>query len=255
MEKEKFSNLFDEKKEKTVKDYCNDIINACSYDLSKLLELKVIKTEYDENNNITWYIAGSEQAYTNYRELRKGLEAYVLHLDNGKNFSEEEFFETLGNLISKEIPTLLLSTKTSLQMTCKLMSRVLSQVKETKLVCSGMISGRFNYEETLLETQWDSIEERLRILSDSTLYINDIIEHSIDNYRLCEATIRSKSIKNVFIDVYPNKDEMSEILSWGEKMGINVFFTELGAIDSFSSKQIKSGTGIFSSSYASILFN
>ena len=131
MEKEKFSNLFDEKKEKTVKDYCNDIINACSYDLSKLLELKVIKTEYDENNNITWYIAGSEQAYTNYRELRRGLEAYVLHLDNGKNFSEEEFFETLGNLISKEIPTLLLSTKTSLQMTCKLMSRVLSQVKET----------------------------------------------------------------------------------------------------------------------------
>ena len=169
MEKEKFSNLFDEKKEKTVKDYCNDIINACSYDLSKLLELKVIKTEYDENNNITWYIAGSEQAYTNYRELRKGLEAYVLHLDNGKNVSEEEFFETLGNLISKEIPTLLLSTKTSLQMTCKLMSRVLSQIKETKLVCSGMISGRFNYEETLLETQWDSIEERLRILSDSTL--------------------------------------------------------------------------------------
>ena len=118
-----------------------------------------------------------------------------------------------------------------------------------------MISGRFNYEETLLETQWDLIEERLRILSDSTLYINDIIEHSIDNYRLCEATIRSKSIKNVFIDVYPNKDEMSEILSWGEKMGINVFFTELGAIDSFSSKQIKSGTGIFSSSYASIHFN
>lgn len=91
MENEKFRKLFEEKKEKTVKDYCNDIINARSYDLSKLIEHKVIKAEYDENNNVTWYIAGSEQAYTSYIQLRKGLVPYVLHLDNGKYFSEDEF--------------------------------------------------------------------------------------------------------------------------------------------------------------------
>lgn len=241
--------------EKTVKDYCYDIINACYYDLSKLIELKVIKVEYDENNNITWYIAGSEQAYTTYRELRKGLESYALHLDNGKYFSEDEFFNMLGNLISKEIPTLILSTKTSLQMTCKLMSRILSQVKETKLSYSGMITGRFSYEERLLETQWDLIEKRLRILSDSPLYINDIIEHSIDNYRLSEATIRNKNIKNVFIDSHPSEDERSKIISWGVNIGINVFFTELGAIDSFNSKHVKSGSEIFSRPYCSIHFN
>ena len=252
MEKEYFGDFFEEKKEKTIKDYCIDIINACYYDLSKLIELKVIKAEYDENNKAIWYIAGSEQAYTNYRELRKGLEYYVLHLDNGKYFKEEEFFKMLGELISKRIPTLILSKRTSLQMTCKLMSRVLSQVKKTKLAYSGQLIGRFNYDEKLLETHWDSIEKRLRILSYSPLCINDIMEHSVANYRLSEAMIKNKNIKNVFIDYQPNKDEMSDILSWGKKLGINVFFTELGEIYSFNSKKTKScielgGTDSFNS--------
>ena len=158
----------------------------------------------------------------------------------------------LGELISKRIPTLILSKRTSLQMTCKLMSRVLSQVKKTKLAYSGQLIGRFNYDEKLLETHWDSIEKRLRILSYSPLCINDIMEHSVANYRLSEAMIKNKNIKNVFIDYQPNKDEMSDILSWGKKLGINVFFTELGEIDSFNSKKTKScielgGTDSFNS--------
>lgn len=252
MENEKFSKLFEEKKEKTVKDYCNDIINARSYDLSKLIEHKVIKAEYDENNNVTWYIAGSEQAYTSYIQLRKGLVPYVMHLDNGKYFSEDEFFEMLEDLISKEIPTLILSTRTSLQMTCKLMSRALSKIKETKLECSGKMRGRFNYDETLLKTQWYIIEARLQLLSDSPLYINDIMEHSIDNYRLSEVSIKDRNIKNVFIDAHPNKDEISEILSWGEEVGINVFFTELGVI---SPKLMRFGGDIFSTPYHFIRFD
>ena len=43
MGKEDFIDFFEEKKEKSIKDYCKDIINACYYDLSKLIELKVIK--------------------------------------------------------------------------------------------------------------------------------------------------------------------------------------------------------------------
>lgn len=251
MENEKFRKLFEEKKEKTVKDYCNDIINARSYDLSKLIEHKVIKAEYDENNNVTWYIAGSEQAYTSYIQLRKGLVPYVLHLDNGKYFSEDEFFEMLEDLISKEIPTLILSIRTSLQMTCKLMSRALSKLKETKLECSGKIRGRFNYDETLLKTQWYIIEARLQLLSDSPLYINDIMEHYIDNYRLSEVSIKDRNIKNVFIDAHPNKDEISEILSCSEEVGINVFFTELGVI---SPKLMRFYGDIFSTPYRFIRF-
>ena len=83
-------------------------------------------------------------------------------------------------------------------MTCKLMSRILAQIKETELVFSGSFRGRINYDEELLKTLWESIEERLRILSDSSLCINDVMEHSISNYRLSEATIRNKNIKNVF---------------------------------------------------------
>ena len=45
MESEMFINRhFEDKEEKTIKDYCEDIINGCYYDLSKLIELKVIKT-------------------------------------------------------------------------------------------------------------------------------------------------------------------------------------------------------------------
>ena len=54
MEKKIFISHSEETKEKTIKDYCEDIINACYYDLSKLIELKVIKAEYDENNIVTW---------------------------------------------------------------------------------------------------------------------------------------------------------------------------------------------------------
>lgn len=158
----------------------------------------------------------------------------------------------LEDLISKEIPTLILSTRTSLQMTCKLMSRALSKIKETKLECSGKMRGRFNYDETLLKTQWYIIEARLQLLSDSPLYINDIMEHSIDNYRLSEVSIKDRNIKNVFIDAHPNKDEISEILSWGEEVGINVFFTELGVI---SSKLMRFGGDIFSTPYHFIRFD
>lgn len=78
------------------------------------------------------------------------------------------------------------------------------------------------------------------------------MEYSVANYRLSDTTIKNKNIKNVFIDYQPNKDEVSEIVSWGEKLGINVFFTELGEIDSFNSKQSKScielgGTDSFNS--------
>ena len=41
---------------------------------------------------------------------------------------------------------------------------------------------------------------------------------------------------------------MAEILSWGGGLGTNVFFTELGAMDSFCSKKMKSGCGIFAQS-------
>ena len=50
-------------------------------------------------------------------------------------------------------------------------------------------------------------------------------------------------------------DEIAEILSWGEKLGINVFFTELGEIESLNSKQLKSGCDIFAASDVYIHFN
>ena len=58
-----------------------------------------------------------------------------------------------------------------------------------------------------------------------------------------------------FIDFHPNKDEMAEILSWGGGLEINVFFTELGAMDSFCSKKTKSGCGIFAQSDVYVHFN
>ena len=64
-------------KEKTIEEYCEDIIHGHYYDLSKLIELNVIKAVYDENENAKWYITGSDQEYTSYTELRKGLEDYI----------------------------------------------------------------------------------------------------------------------------------------------------------------------------------
>ena len=64
MEKKIFISHSEETKEKTIKDYCEDIINACYYDLSKLIELKVIKAEYDENNKVTWYMLDLNLQYT-----------------------------------------------------------------------------------------------------------------------------------------------------------------------------------------------
>ena len=79
-------NNLNHRENKTVIDYCEDIIKGHYYDLSKLKELNVIKAVYDENNIVKWYINGFEQAYTTYRELRKGLEEYVWQLKNGQYY-------------------------------------------------------------------------------------------------------------------------------------------------------------------------
>ena len=130
---------------KTVIEYCEDIINAQYYDLSKLKELNVIKAVYDENNVVKWYIDGFEQAYTTYRELRKGLEEYVWRLKNGQYYKKKELFEMLGKVISTEIPTMIMTNKSSKKMIGKLMFRIISQVQKTQLNITGMINGKINY--------------------------------------------------------------------------------------------------------------
>ena len=63
---------------KTIQEYCEDIIQARYYDLSKLKELNIVKAVYDENNIVKWYIDGFEKEYSSYRELREGLEDYMV---------------------------------------------------------------------------------------------------------------------------------------------------------------------------------
>ena len=218
---------------KTVIEYCEDIINAQYYDLSKLKELNVIKAVYDENNIVKWYIDGFEQEYTTYRELRKGLEEYVWRLQNGKFYKEKELFEMLGKVISSEIPTMILTDKSSHKMTGKLMFRIISQVQKTQLNISGMITGKIDYNEELQKVKWESLEERMRILFNAPFWINEVLDYSVVEFKLYEALLKKKNVKNIIVDWYPNQKEKSDILKWGKELGINVFFADIDLSKSF----------------------
>lgn len=250
-------NKLNKHENKTVIEYCEDIINAQYYDLSKLKELNVIKAVYDENNVVKWYIDGFEQAYTTYRELRKGLEEYVWRLKNGQYYKKKELFEMLGKVISTEIPTIILTNKSSKKMIGKLMFRIISQVQKTQLNITGMINGKINYNEELQKAKWESLEERMRIFFNAPFWINEVMDHSVVEYKQYETSIKKKNVKNIIIDWYPNQKEKNEILAWGKDIGINVFFADIDLSKSFLSERpnfISSGD-IFAESGKVIWFN
>ena len=74
---------------KTIEQYCEVIINGKTYNLNNLINLNVIKAVYSDNNT-KWYISNSEQEYTSYKELRKGLTDYIFQLHNGELWEVKE---------------------------------------------------------------------------------------------------------------------------------------------------------------------
>ena len=242
---------------KTVIDYCEDIINGHYYDLSKLKELNVIKAVYDENNIVKWYINGFEQAYTTYRELRKGLEEYVWRLKNGQYYKEKELFEMLGKVISTEMPTIILTNKSSQKMIGKLMYRIFSQVQKTQLNVVGMITGKFNYDKELQKVKWESLEERMRIFYNAPFWINEVLDYSVAEFKLYEELLKKRNVKNIIVDWYPNQKEKSEMLLWGKELGINVFFADIDFSKAFFNERPEfiSYGDIFAKSSTVICFN
>jgi hypothetical protein len=203
---------------KTIQEYCEDIILARYYDLSKLKELNIVKAEYDENNIVKWYIDGFEKEYSSYRELREGLEDYVWRLHNGEFFRENEMFETLGKIISSQKPTMILTQNSTLKVLSKLMFRIVSQSKKTKLAINGGFSCKFEHHKKQEESRWESLEERMWTLFNSPFWINEVDAHSIEEYKRFEESIKNKKVMNLFIDTHPGNVERSEILAWSKEL-------------------------------------
>ena len=233
---------------KTIQEYCEDIILARYYDLSKLKELNIVKAEYDENNIVKWYIDGFEKEYSSYRELREGLEDYVWRLHNGEFFREDEMFETLGKIISSQKSTMILTKNSTLKVLSKLMFRIVSQSKKTKLAINGGFSCKFEHHKKQEESRWESLEERMWTLFNSPFWINEVEAHSFAEYKRFETSIKNKKVMNLFIDTHPGNIERSEILAWGKELGINVFFLDLGLTkSSYSGRMNRNSFGdIFS---------
>ena len=213
MGKEDFIGHLDEKKEKTIEEYCEDIIHGHYYDLSKLIELNVIKTVYDENENAKWYITGSDQEYTSYTELRKGLEDYIWRMHNGRYYTKKEIFNVFEKLIETQKQTMILSQYSSLQMIGKIIFHVLSQLNKTG------------------KNQWDTLEIQMENIFNSPLLINEVNSFTVTEFKQFETIIKNKNIKNIFINSNPNNIEELEILTWGQKLEVNVFFFELKQTD------------------------
>ena len=223
---------------KTIQEYCEDIIQARYYDLSKLKELNIVKAVYDENNIVKWYIDGFEKEYSSYRELREGLEDYIWRLHNGEFFRENEMFETLGKIISSQKPTMILTQNSTLKVLSKLMFRIVSQSKKIKLAINGRFSCKFEHHKKQEESRWESLEERMWTLFNSPFWINEVEAHSFAEYKRFEASIKNKKVMNLFIDTHPGNVERSEILAWGKELGINIFFIDLGLSKSSKSERL-----------------
>ena len=213
MGKEDFIGHLDEKKEKTIEEYCEDIIHGHYYDLSKLIELNVIKAVYDENENAKWYIRGSEQEYTSYTELRKGLEDYIWRMHNGRYYTKKEIFNVFEKHIETQKQTMIISLYSSLQMIGKIIFHVLSQINKAG------------------KNQWDTLEKQMETIFNSPFLINEINGFTVAEFKQFETIIKNKNIKNIFINSNPDKIEKLEILAWGKKLGVNVFFFELKQTD------------------------
>ena len=69
-------NKLNKHENKTVIEYCEDIINAQYYDLSKLKELNVIKAVYDENN----VVSSARLAYDRYSLNGKNTNVFKQNL-------------------------------------------------------------------------------------------------------------------------------------------------------------------------------
>ena len=210
---------------KTIEQYCEDIINGKTYNLNNLINLNVIKAVYS-NNNTKWYISDSEQEYTSYKELRKGLTDYIFQLHNGELWEEKELLNWLGKFIENKKPIIILTNKPCLQVTLKLVHSILEQIKNTRLTISGTFNTSLNYEEHLQKYQWNTFENRLKELCNSLLYINEINIQFVTENKYVKEIIKEKNIKNVIIDAHPDNFTLSKLEEWRKYLEVNLFFTK-----------------------------
>jgi hypothetical protein len=147
-------------------------------------------------------------------------------------------FETLGKIISSQKPTMILTKNSTLKVLSKLMFRIVSQSKKTKLAINGGFSCKFEHHKKQEESRWESLEERMWTLFNSPFWINEVGAHSFAKYKRFEASIKIKKVMNLFIDTHPGNVERSEILAWGKELGINVFFIDLGLSKPSKSEQL-----------------
>ena len=71
---------------KTIQEYCEDIIQARYYDLSKLKELNIVKAVYDENNivriSVDPALTPSQNAQKLYKDYHKACTAENMLINN-----------------------------------------------------------------------------------------------------------------------------------------------------------------------------
>lgn len=72
----------------------------------------------------------------------------------------------------------------------------------------------------------ESVDEIVESIYKSTLWINDSIMNSIEDYKSFEEFIKERDIQYIFFDSLPNTIDKKEIIRWGEEMGTGVCFTE-----------------------------
>ena len=83
----------------------------------------------------------------------------------------------------------------------------------------------------ILEEQYKSSDELIERLCNSSLWINDTMINSIEDYKSTEECIKKEGIKFIFFDSLPVTIDKKEVINWSQEIGVNICFTEFSLND------------------------
>lgn len=204
------------------------------YAFRTLKNMGIVKEVYDPNDNggkLKWYVTGSEQPYTTYEGVRKGLREFLQkqHIGQYFEFDVKIALQKLDEIIMKQKTVLILTNPSRPQLADELKNYFMTRAKNCHINVS--VSGMFYpFEHEEEERQKIIEQEKQKIYNEMVLIderkLNYMEFESITKYKILNNTIKSNNIKNVFVDVLPDNIDKTEILAWGKELGITIIFTD-----------------------------
>lgn len=84
----------------------------------------------------------------------------------------------------------------------------------------------YKIKHCIHEEQYNFSDELIERICKSTLWINDTMINSIEDYKSAEECIKKEGIKFIFFDTLPASVDKKEIIKWGQEIGVYICFTE-----------------------------